>query len=55
MIVCIDGKTELVPRIVADKIAERDASLVVRLKKTSTEIDEDDPYAAYQIPDDFTW
>jgi len=55
VIVCVDGKAELVPRIVADKIAERDASLVVRVKKTSTEIDEDDPYAAYQIPDDFTW
>lgn len=55
VIVCVDGKTELVPRIVADKIAERDASLVVRVKKTSTEVDEDDPYAAYQIPDDFTW
>jgi uncharacterized protein len=55
VIVCLDGKTELLPRIIADKIAERDASLVVRVKKTTTEIDEDDPYAAFQIPDDFTW
>lgn len=46
---------ELVPRVVADKIAERDAALVVRVNKTSTEVDEDDPYADYKIPDDFTW
>lgn len=55
MIVCMDGKTELLPRVIAEKIEERDATLVVRVKKTSTEVDEDDPYAAYQIPDDFTW
>ena len=54
-IVCQGGVTELVPRVIADKIAERDASLVVRVNKPSTEIDADDPYAAYQIPDDFTW
>lgn len=55
VIVCIDGKTELVPRVVADKIAERDESLVVRVKKTSDVVDGDDPYADYKIPDDFTW
>ena len=55
VIVCLEGKTELLPRIIADKIAERDASLVVRVKKTTTEVDADDPYAAFQIPDDFTW
>lgn len=54
-IVCQGGVTELVPRVIADKIAERDASLVVRVIKPSTEIDADDPYAAYQIPDDLTW
>lgn len=55
VIVCQGDVVELVPRVVADKIAERDASLVVRVNKPSTEIDADDPYAAYQIPDDFTW
>ena len=49
------GATELVPRIIADKIAERDAALVVRVNKTSTEVDADDPYAAFQIPDDLMW
>jgi uncharacterized protein YaiL (DUF2058 family) len=55
VIMCLEGKTELLPRIIAEKIAKRDASLVVRVKKTTTEIDVDDPYAAFQIPDDFTW
>lgn len=55
VIVCLAGVTELVPRVIADKIAERDASLVVRVNKTSTEVDADDPYAAFQIPDDLMW
>ncbi len=55
VIVCQGGTAELVPRVIADKIAERDASLVVRVNKSSTEIDADDPYAAYKIPDDLMW
>jgi uncharacterized protein YaiL (DUF2058 family) len=55
VIVCQGGLTELVPKVIADKIAERDPSLVVRVNRTSTEIDEDDPYAAFQIPDDLMW
>jgi uncharacterized protein len=55
VIVCQGENIELVPKIFADKIAERDASLVVRVNKTSAEIDADDPYAAFQIPDDLMW
>lgn len=55
VIVCQGGAVELVPRTIADKIAERDASLVVRVNKTTTQIDADDPYAAFQIPDDLMW
>lgn len=55
VIVCLGGATELVPRVIADKIAERDASLVVQVKRSSTEVDADDPYAAFQIPDDLMW
>lgn len=55
VIVCMNGNVELVPRVIADKIAERDASLVVRVNKTSTEPDEEDIYAAYKIPDDLMW
>jgi uncharacterized protein YaiL (DUF2058 family) len=49
------ASTELVPRVIADKIAERDASLVVRVNKSSAEVDADDPYADFKIPDDLMW
>ncbi|MFC0168103.1 DUF2058 domain-containing protein [Pseudoduganella danionis] len=55
VIVVLNGVTELVPRVIADKIAERDAALVVRVKQSSNVVDEDDPYAAFQIPDDLMW
>ncbi len=55
VIVCLGGTCELVPRVIANKIAERDPALVVRVNKASTEIPADDPYAAFQIPDDLMW
>jgi len=55
VIVCQGENSELVPRVIADKIAERDATMVVSVKKSSNEVDADDPYAAYQIPDDLMW
>lgn len=55
VIVCQGTIPELVPRIIADKIAERDASIVVRVNRAVTAVDEDDPYAAFQIPDDLMW
>jgi uncharacterized protein YaiL (DUF2058 family) len=55
VIVVQGGGTELVPRVIADKIAERDASMVVRVNKASHAVEEDDPYAAFQIPDDLMW
>jgi uncharacterized protein YaiL (DUF2058 family) len=56
LVIVVQGAgVELVPRVIADKIAERDAAIVVRVNKPSTEVDADDPYADFQIPDDFTW
>jgi hypothetical protein len=55
VIVCLGGATELVPKVIADKIAERDASLVVRVNKVSAETNADDPYATFQVPDDLMW
>ncbi len=47
---------ELVPRIVADKIVQRDESAVVVANTKSTEqVEEDDPYKDYVIPDDLMW
>ncbi len=49
-------KFEIVPALVAQKIAQRDAGSVVQLnEKIDTAKDDDDPYADYQIPDDLTW
>jgi uncharacterized protein YaiL (DUF2058 family) len=40
----------------AEKIRLRDAACVLVLNKAvETEVKEDDPYAAYQIPDDLMW
>ncbi len=49
------GSYELVPRVIADKIAERNPDIVVRVKQATTEVEEDDPYAAFKIPDDLMW
>lgn len=48
---------ELVPTVVAEKIRSRDETAVVVLnsRAIATTVDEDDPYANYQIPDDLMW
>lgn len=53
---------ELVPRIVADKIAQRDAASVlvanaqnVGAQKENAALLEEDPYKDYVIPDDLMW
>lgn len=47
---------ELVPSAVAEKIAQRDDSLILLQNQPGAEeVDEDDPYADYQIPDDLMW
>lgn len=55
MIVGLDEQFELVPRVIAEKIAERNAAIVVQPPEQSGAVDEDDPYADYQIPDDLMW
>jgi len=47
---------EIIPREAALKIAERDKGRVLLLNQPSAAACEaDDPYAAYQIPDDLMW
>ncbi|SFD68908.1 DUF2058 domain-containing protein [Massilia yuzhufengensis] len=55
VIVFLNGNYELVPKVIGEKIAERDPASVIQVKQTSNEPDADDPYAEFQIPDDFTW
>jgi uncharacterized protein YaiL (DUF2058 family) len=53
----IEGRYELVPQAVAEKIQQRNAKRVVIFneKEQEKEKDENDPYADYQIPDDLIW
>lgn len=48
---------ELVPKQVAEKIAQRDATIILVQNTGSSQQTtvEDDPYADYQIPDDLMW
>lgn len=48
-------KYELVPKIVADKIMQRDASFVVLCNEATRASDEEDEYADYKVPDDLMW
>ena len=49
------GGYEIIPREAAVKIQERDPSRILLLNTHVEEADEDDPYAAYKIPDDLMW
>jgi uncharacterized protein YaiL (DUF2058 family) len=56
-IVRLDGHYEVVPSTVSEKIALRDESYLVYCNKGKAEtvVDEDDPYAEFQVPDDLMW
>ena len=51
-----DSDYAIIPAVVADKIAQRDAdSIVLNSALSQEEQDEDDPYADFKIPDDLMW
>jgi len=50
-----EGDYQLVPKPVAEKIAERDGNYVVKIEIKKADSNDDDPYADYQVPDDLTW
>lgn len=49
------GAYEVIPREAALRIQEREPNRVVLLNVQDQAPDADDPYAAYQIPDDLMW
>jgi hypothetical protein len=51
----LDGRYEVVPAEIAEKIRLRDTRCVVDLPADEPETPEDDPYAAYKVPDDLMW
>ena len=46
---------EVVPLVIADKIKERDPSVIITTEQADNTEDADDPYADYQVPDDLLW
>lgn len=54
-IVRLGAGYEIIPREAALKIQERDAQRVLLLNTPTEAPDADDPYAAYQVPDDLMW
>jgi len=56
-IVVLADRSEIIPRTVAEKIQSIDATLFISLNAKSAEkaVDPDDPYAAFQVPDDLMW
>ena len=51
-----ESEYAIIPAVVADKIAQRDASYIVLSNEISKETqDEEDPYAAFVVPDDLMW
>lgn len=52
----LEDSYALLPRPLADRInAKLEGFIVVANDKSAVELDEDDPYAAYVIPDDLMW
>ncbi|MDJ0834279.1 MAG: DUF2058 family protein [Gammaproteobacteria bacterium] len=51
----IEGRYELVPMAVAQKIQQRNDKRVVLFETEAQTADADDAYADYQVPDDLMW
>jgi uncharacterized protein YaiL (DUF2058 family) len=56
----LESEYHLIPKQAAEKITERDQSMIILLndaleKDDKNENEADDPYADYQIPDDLMW
>ena len=49
------GGYEVISREAALKVQEREPRRIVLLNTPTEELDADDPYAAYKIPDDLMW
>ena len=52
----IEGRYELIPKLIAEKIQQRNDKRVILFDNSEAqEIDEDDLYADFQVPDDLMW
>ena len=55
VIVRQDTFYEIVPAETAQRVRERDPSLVLVWNQPAKGVETDDPYADYQVPDDLLW
>ena len=51
----IEGRYEVIPKLIAEKIQQRNDKRVILFENSEEEIKEDDPYAEFQVPDDLMW
>lgn len=51
----IEGRYELIPKMIAERIQQRNEKRVVLFENDEEVIDENDPYAEFQVPDDLVW
>lgn len=52
----IEGRYEIIPKLIAEKIQQRNEKRVILFENSEDqEPDEDDPYAEFQVPDDLMW
>lgn len=54
-IIRYDGRSEVVPAAIAERIRERDERAVVKLNDPGAQADENDPYKDFVVPDDLKW
>lgn len=54
-IVKIDDHYQVVPKLAAERIAQRIPEALLLLNSNEHHIDDDDPYKDFQIPDDLMW
>jgi len=51
----IEGRYELVPKAIAEKIQKRNGKRVIIFSEDQQVLDENSPYSNYKIPDDLMW
>ncbi|MFV2061733.1 MAG: DUF2058 domain-containing protein [Gammaproteobacteria bacterium] len=51
----IEGRYELVPKLIAERIQQRNEKRIILFTDEEQSVDENDPYSDYKIPDDLTW
>jgi uncharacterized protein YaiL (DUF2058 family) len=55
VVVRCDGRYDVVPAAIAERLKERDVHSVIPYDAKETAVAEDDPYKDFVVPDDLTW